>query len=67
MSQLYAYEKSDIVSSNNEVIPKTSSACLKSESKMAALRRSLCLMLTIFHIEATLETIDSDKLSKHSS
>ena len=53
MSQLLAYENYDNMSTNNEVIAKTNSAFLKfgnffSESKMAALRRSLCLMLTIF-------------------
>ena len=50
MSQLDAYENA---SSQNQVIAKNISTFLKfskkkSESRMAAVRSSLCLMLTIF-------------------
>ena len=59
----------DNVSSNNEVIAKTSSAFLKFSKKKKDGRSPPQFMFDAnhFHIEATLETTDSDKLSKQSS
>ena len=63
----------DNASSQNEVIAKNISVFRKSrekkyESKMAAVRRSLCLMLTIFTKKQPLfDTTDTVKSSKHSS
>ena len=63
----------DNASSQNEVIAKNISVFRKSreknsESKMASVRRSLCLMLTIFtKKQPFFDTTDSVKSSKHSS
>ena len=58
-------------SSNNEVIAKTSSAFLKFSKNFLNQRWPLSAADYVdanrFHIEATLDTTDSDKLSKHSS
>ena len=56
------------VSSNNEVIAKTSSAFLKfSKRKDGHFSPQFMFDANHFHIEATLGTTDSDKLSKQSS
>ena len=60
----------DNVSSNNEVIAKTSIAFLKFSKRFLKDGRSPPQFLfdaNHFHIEALLDTTDSDKFSKHFS
>ena len=58
----------DNVSLNNEVIAKTSSAFFKLSKHFLNQRWPQFMFDAIqFHIKATLDTSDSDKLSKHSS
>ena len=57
----------DNVSTNNEVIVKTSSVLLKFSKHYGRSPPQFLFDANHFHIEATLDTTDFDNLSKHFS